>query len=390
MLEDYKFLSESFVEKRTDYYVVAIVAFKNEEKSLLKEKITEWFSQSPNIIETAEELFSLLNHNTSNFLLIINEEIEDREFSRAIRVSGKRPVVLTLNLKNESIDSLKVSLNEIFQTKDFGLGLTCNSPPMKDLLKNLKRMAKGNDPVLIMGPIGSGKKTIAKLLHKLSNVPGDLIQVNNFSINQNAVQGNYFLPNIEGIPADYLNEQVKNQKDSKRFFFTTNLDLPTFMEVHPELYERFRENILIIPSLTQRKEDIPIIVQQFIGKYSSIHNSEGTSIDESALRILVDYEWPNNVLELENLIQRLVILHGGQKISPLDLPEKLLKKFEKNLNFPLPPMGLILREVIQGIENSLIDQALSRSLGNKNQAAKLLGLNRTTLVEKLRKRSTKS
>ncbi|MFI5390314.1 MAG: helix-turn-helix domain-containing protein, partial [Bacteriovoracales bacterium] len=158
----------------------------------------------------------------------------------------------------------------------------------------------------------------------------------------------------------------------------------------PEIYNLMGENILNIPPLSQRKEDIPIIVQQFIEKYSSIHNSKGTSIDEMALRSLVEYNWPSNVLELENLIERLVILHGGVRISHSDLPEKILKNVENSFAYPLPPNGLVLKNVIQDIENSLIGQALSRSRGNKNKAAQLLGLNRTTLVEKLKKKASKS
>jgi transcriptional regulator with PAS, ATPase and Fis domain len=148
--------------------------------------------------------------------------------------------------------------------------------------------------------------------------------------------------------------------------------------------------ILNIPPLCQRKEDIPIIVQQFIEKYSSIHNSKGTSIDEEALITLMEYNWTSNVLELENLMERLVILHGGAKITRSDLPEKILKNVEIKITYQLPTEGLILKDVIAEIENSLISQALTRSSGNKNKAARLLGLNRTTLVEKLKKRSSKS
>jgi DNA-binding NtrC family response regulator len=400
MLEDYKFLSDSFEEKKIVPLIIAVVNFKNEENDLLRSNIKDWYSQDARIMEVPEDLFGLLNQKSQKVLIILNEDLIDHEFFRAIRVSGKRPEIISFSFANSDLKVLRSSLENIFQTEGSGIGLTEKSQVMKELIKNIRRLAKDNYPVLICGPVGSGKKTSANALHKISSRTGDLIQINLSSFGPIEtdktfdVSGkNIYLQNIENLPLSIRRKIIdilKNGREGIRLFLGTSLDSGTFKQRDPEIYNLMGENILNIPPLSQRKEDIPIIVQQFIEKYSSIHNSKGTSIDEMALRSLVEYNWPSNVLELENLIERLVILHGGVRISHSDLPEKILKNVENSFAYPLPPNGLVLKNVIQDIENSLIGQALSRSRGNKNKAAQLLGLNRTTLVEKLKKKASKS
>jgi DNA-binding NtrC family response regulator len=399
MLEDYKFLSDSFEEKKVLPLIVAVVNFKNGESDLLGSKIKDWYTQEVRIIDSSEDLFGLLNQKSQKVLIILNEDLSDQEFFRAIRVSGKRPEIISFSFANSDLKVLRTSLDNIFQLETPGIGLTEKSGVMKELIKNIRNLAKENNPVLICGPVGSGKKTSANALHKISLRKDDLIQIN-LSIGAATTDKtfdnsgkNIYLQNIENLPLPIRRKIIdilKNRTEEIRLFLGTSLDLGAFKQRDPEIYSLMGENILNIPPLSQRKEDIPIIVQQFIEKYSSIHNSKGTSIDEMALRSLVEYNWPSNVLELENLIERLVILHGGVRISQSDLPEKILKNIDTSFAYSLPPNGLVLKNVIQDIENSLIGQALSRSRGNKNKAAQLLGLNRTTLVEKLKKRGSKS
>jgi DNA-binding NtrC family response regulator len=108
--------------------------------------------------------------------------------------------------------------------------------------------------------------------------------------------------------------------------------------------------------------------------------------------LLMGYDWPGNVRELENVIERLVILRGGNEILPEDLPAKIFRsnplatQTYKTL-FELPVVGVDLKQILSDIEDSLIVQAMNRTGGNKNQASKLLALNRTTLIEKMKKKN---
>ena len=111
-----------------------------------------------------------------------------------------------------------------------------------------------------------------------------------------------------------------------------------------------------------------------------------------ALELLMNYHWPGNVRELENLIERLALLKRGETISSEDLPEKVLgsprdkPQEHYDTNIQLPPHGIDLKSVISSIEVSLIYQALAKTGGNKNRASKLLKINRTTLIEKMKKK----
>lgn len=139
--------------------------------------------------------------------------------------------------------------------------------------------------------------------------------------------------------------------------------------------------------MAERKDDISILIGHFLNRYVSADGSNNISFEKDALDCLYDYDWPGNVRELENLIERLVILKGGNTISLADLPRKFLgtqSGFEL-FDFELPQEGVNLKKFVVELEKSFIDQALKRTNGNKNQASKLLGLNRTTLIEKIKK-----
>ncbi len=401
MLEDYKFLSDSLEDKKIDGPSLSLVGFKQKENELLKSKIEQWFSIGASVFDNPDKLFSYLNKNQNEIYIVLNEDQTDEEFFRAIRVSGKRPKVISFSTNSGDWERLKVGLEGLLGNQSQSLGLTDISLAMKVLLKNIKISAGQNSPILICGPVGSGKKTAANIIHKLSTRSHEEIVHLNLSVFGQSEKeisrltngrGSYYLQSIEDLPSslrgkilDLLNSPV----EGPRLLLGTTLNLEKFKEREPEIFKLIGDNVLNIPPLSERREDIGTIIQQFIGKYSSIHNSKGTTFDDDALKALVEYNWPCNVLELENLIERLVILHGGVKIFRSDLPEKLLKNTQNSFIYELPSGGLNLKEVLADIEGSLMSQAISRCKGNKNRAAKLLGLNRTTLVEKLKKRKPK-
>ena len=147
------------------------------------------------------------------------------------------------------------------------------------------------------------------------------------------------------------------------------------------------------PSLRDRHGDVPLLVHHFLARFASDKGLGECSISDEALERLVACDWPGNVRELENLIERLVVLGGVGEIGVEDLPASLQHRRApapggpRSVDAPtLPPTGLSFPAVVDRFETDLILQALEHTQWNKNQAAKLLGLNRTTLLEKIKKK----
>jgi DNA-binding NtrC family response regulator len=156
----------------------------------------------------------------------------------------------------------------------------------------------------------------------------------------------------------------------------------------------YRLNVIPIrmPALKERREDIPLLISHFLDRFISADHSNEISFASLTMDLLIGYDWPGNVRELENVIERLVILRGGNEILPEDLPANIFRsnplatQTYKTL-FELPDLGVDLKQILSDIEDSLIMQAMNRTRGNKNQASKLLTLNRTTLIEKMKKKN---
>ena len=149
----------------------------------------------------------------------------------------------------------------------------------------------------------------------------------------------------------------------------------------------------MVPPLRERRSDIPLLCQFFLERLAQQKGLELKELHPDVAERLVRYNWPGNVRELENLLERLVVLAEGEIIGPESLPQKILGEAplpepESSGDVPamaLPPGGLNLKNALEQIERRLIAQALEQSGGVKAQAASLLGLNRTTLVQKLKK-----
>jgi DNA-binding NtrC family response regulator len=163
-----------------------------------------------------------------------------------------------------------------------------------------------------------------------------------------------------------------------------------------------------LPPLRDRKEDIPLLVQHFLGKYAATPKAEGglggkpaagpretgpsskpsVTVSQGAMRRLMAYSWPGNVRQLENAVERAVAFSAGKtQIDVADLPPELTNPAAPALRTPilLPDDGVDLDAFIASVERELIQRSLERTGGNKGQAARLLNLKRTTLVEKLKR-----
>jgi len=309
-----------------------------------------------------------------------------------------------------------------------------NSEEMIKIFQIIETIADSDSTVHIYGESGTGKELVAKALHFNSRrrdkcfvpvncgaIPADLLESELFGHVKGAFTGaissrvgrfemanggTIFLDEIGDMSLSLqvkilrvLQERefipvggTKSIKVDVRVIAATHQDLEkavkekTFRE---DLFYRLNVIPINLPPLRERKSDIPLLVQHFLEVFNKDRDSNIEGIAPEAMKIFTEYDWPGNVRELENLIERLVIFNRKKKIiSVSDLPYKFQNKEGKvpTSNFKLPEQGLCINTLLTQIENDLILQALNRTGWVKEKAAKLLNLNRTTLVQKIKKR----
>ena len=246
-----------------------------------------------------------------------------------------------------------------------------------------------------------------------------------------ADEGTVFLDEIGDMPAALqvkllrvLAEQEidrlggnKPIKVNIRFITATHRNLEESIKegkFREDLYYRLNIIPIAIPPLRDRKSDIPLLVQHFLKKSNATQGQQAKVISDETIHMLTNYSWPGNIRELGNFIERMVVLSVGNNITPKDLPEKVLGEVPQE-NLPsiekprselsptemlqnglrqsffigLPEGGINLKNAVEEFERGLITEALDRTNWVKNKAAGLLELNRTTLVEKIKKMDLK-
>lgn len=306
-------------------------------------------------------------------------------------------------------------------------------PAMLRVFKLIDKVASTDTSVLVLGESGTGKELIARALHEKSDRANrKLVPINCGAIPENLLESELF-GHVKGaftganasrvgrfemadrgtIFLDEIGEmslhlQVKLLRVLQEQSFepvggtrTVNVDVRVIAATNKNLEKevaegRFREDLyyrlnvveLNLPSLRQRRSDIPRLIRFFNERMAVKKKRAIAGIDDAALERLMNYAWPGNVRELENVVERLTVFCMDEMVELDDLPEKIIARNapigEFSLN--LPEEGLDLRAMLNSLEERLIRQALERTKWNKNQAASLLQMNRTTLVEKLKKR----
>ncbi|HOC38556.1 MAG TPA: sigma-54 dependent transcriptional regulator [Thermodesulfobacteriota bacterium] len=294
------------------------------------------------------------------------------------------------------------------------------SQPMQEVYTLIKRVAFHKTTVLITGQSGTGKELVAKAIHynsprsdfpfvvvNCSAIPETLLESELFGhvqgaftgaissrkgLFEEAERGSVFLDEVGNIPPSIqvkllrvLQEReirrlggAENIKVDVRLIAATNVDL--YEEVRKgqfrdDLYYRLNVVHINLPSLRDRPEDIPLLIQHFLNKYSHEYGVGEKQLSKEALRILMDYEWPGNVRELENCIERAVTLGRHEIIKPEDLPSHLANAAHESVQVPELPENLTLKE----LEIEYIRKILTKTGGNKVKAAAILGINRRTI-----------
>lgn len=307
------------------------------------------------------------------------------------------------------------------------------SPKMHALFELIEKVADSDSTVLIQGESGTGKELVAQSIHELSNrrsknfvpvncgaIPDDLLEselfghvkgsftgavANRVGRFEMADRGTLFLDEIGDMKTSLQVKLLRvlqsrelepvgatrPKKIDTRIIAATNQDLEKLVEdriFREDLYYRLSVIPIVIPPLRERKEDIPLLVENFIEKFNSQNKRLVKGFDQEAMVALAAYEWPGNIRELENLVERMVILKGSGTITFSDLPEKYRGRNSKPCleTVPLPTDGICFSSAVEEFENTLILQALEKTGGNKKEAATLLNLKRTTFIEKLKKK----
>jgi DNA-binding NtrC family response regulator len=309
-----------------------------------------------------------------------------------------------------------------------------NSEAIIQVFELIKKVADTDSTVLILGESGTGKELITRAIHYNSlRREGPLIPVNCAAIPEELLEselfghergafthairtrigrfeqasgGTIFLDEIADMSPslqvkilrvlqDRSFERIGGVKTIKvdiRVIAATNQDLEDMVRrgrFREDLYYRLNVIPIRVPPLRERVADIPLLVQHFLHEFSHKKKKPSKRLNPQAMDLLLRHAWPGNVRELENMMERLVILSEGNEIQASELPERFHNKPAAAPGKPqeIPDQGIHLTAAVQEFERALILKALDKSNWVKSRAAQLLNLNRTTLLEKMKKQN---
>jgi PAS domain S-box-containing protein len=316
-------------------------------------------------------------------------------------------------------------LRQVLTAKDGFQSMTGKSPAMQQIYELIASVAKSDIPVIIYGESGTGKELAANAIYHLSDrEKGPFVKVNCAALNESLLEselfghvkgaytgalktrigrfeaahkGAIFLDEIGDIP---LSTQVKllrvmeERKIEKvgdnqpipvdvRFISATNKDLGALIKngtFREDLFYRIGVMPIHMPPLRERKQDLPLLINKFLKRIRIKTGKPISVMNKETLALLYDYHWPGNVRELINVIEHAFVLCREGEITPDHLPAHLLKKQKKQpheLRYPAPPEN--------DEEKKQLMAAISSTGGNKSKAAKILGISRVALYNRLKK-----
>jgi two-component system, NtrC family, response regulator len=309
------------------------------------------------------------------------------------------------------------------------------SDAMQRVKELIQSVAPKRSTVLLVGETGTGKELVARAIHLHSPrkdyplvtvncgaIPATLMEAEFFGHERGAFtdaqqmrtgrleqanRGTLFLDEIGTMPYDLQGKLLRVLQEREcqriggsqtikldiRFVAATNVTLEekvkagTFRE---DLYYRLNVFPIYLPPLRARRDDIPLLVPQLLEKICRREGMSEKQMSQEAMKILIQYDWPGNVRQLENILEMATILAGERDyLLPEDLPPLCRPpEFDTAPRVEVPPEGVDFNLLVSQFERALIEEGLKRAHGRRGQAAELLGLKRTTLLEKLKRLET--
>lgn len=335
-------------------------------------------------------------------------------------------ILITNALEKRQLRSENVYLKQQLHNKYDFANIIGTSPPMQKLFARLKKVAGTDSTILVLGESGTGKELVARAIHfnghrkdkpfipvNCAAIPESLLEGELFGHVKGAFTGairdkigkfeaanggTIFLDEIGTMPMHLqtkllraLQEQeierigsTRSIKLDVRVISATNLDLEKEVKkgnFREDLFYRLNVIPVVLPPLRERREDILPLVRHFIEKNCTEMKRPRMTISNEALHTLESYSWPGNVRQLENMVERIVALSEDERIMLSDIPGNIRDEVLTTVS----EQGVDLVKTVNEIEKKMICDALALAKGVKAKAAGMLGLNRTTLVEKMRR-----
>lgn len=335
------------------------------------------------------------------------------------------------NLKRENIN-LRKQLKKKYRFEN----IIGDSERMQKVFETIDKVADTDSTILILGDSGTGKELVAKAIHynsyrrngpfvpvNCAAIPSELLESELFGHERGAFTGairtrigRFELANGGALFLDEIGDmtpvlqskllRVLQERQFERIggIKAIKTDIRVIAATHQDLkkavqQKRFREDLyyrlnvipIQIPPLRDRRSDIPLMVHHFLNHFGKTKKKKIVGMANDVLQRLMEYDWPGNVRELENMIERIVILTNNETIIQEDLPEKLqsISEADHARGLSLPEEGVSLETAVNDFEKELILQALNKTGWVKSKAAQMLHLNRTTLIEKIKRLNLK-
>jgi len=354
----------------------------------------------------------------------ITKPFKNDEILLAVKNAAEHRHLLEENLR------LKKSLKERYSYRN----IIGKSASMQQVFDLVDQVSPSRSTILIQGESGTGKELVAKAIHAASgrsdgpfvaincgNIPSDLLESELFGhvrgaytgatnskkgLFEVADSGTLFLDEVATISMEIQGKLLRviqerefrrlggleSVKVDVRIIAASNTDLEAAVQqgtFRNDLYYRLNVISIKLPSLRERVEDIPLLVEHFIKKYSDENGRNVCTVDPAAMKYLMDYDWPGNVRELENAIERIVVLSPTAMVRPDFLPRNVTMAAPNN-SMRFPGDGVPLKERVGNFEKALILAALEKTQWNQKKAAQILAVNTTTLSEKLKRLKIKT
>jgi two-component system, NtrC family, response regulator AtoC len=306
--------------------------------------------------------------------------------------------------------------------------IVSKSPKMIEVFRTVDKIAEFKTTVLISGESGVGKELVAKAIHQRGNrKAGPFVAVNCGAIPENLLESELFghkkgaftdagadrrglfeeasggtllLDEIGELPLNLQvkilralqEENIRRVGDNKTIQIDTRIIAATHRDLAAEVKAgRFREDLyyrinvlqLAIPALRERKEDIALLTEHFIGRHNTRLGTSVRGVASDVRKVLLEYSWPGNVRELENCIERAMVLADNDLLALQDLPERLRQALDP-VRMQLESSELSVKKTVAIVEELLIRRALTKTKGNRTRAAELLELSHRALLYKIK------